>query len=102
MNIDPNRGTGRTTRAIKAAPKNAYYVVPTPGHVAEIKRIAHSVERLDIFPVSLESAQNSILGCNRPFIIDHYVYEWAQVDQADMRRLADFERDLQIYGDRAA
>ena len=45
---DPNRGTGRTTRQILAAPQRAYFVAPTRAAAGYTRHLAAFLRRPDI------------------------------------------------------
>lgn len=73
MLTDSNRGTGRTTRQILAAPANAIYIWPEHRSIADAKTLAASLGRSDIkfvTPDWLNEAYRGQSRINQP-VIDH-------------------------------
>lgn len=80
------RGTGRTTRLVKATPTGGIYIVPSPG-VADIVRgyLAQIDRRGEIEVMSLKQARSGLIGRTCPVAIDHTVFEEGFDEDMHMR-----------------
>jgi hypothetical protein len=70
------RGTGKTTRLIKATPRGGIYVVSSAKMVHIIERYLGEIKRTgDLKIISVESAHRDLKGVRAPIAIDHTVFE---------------------------
>lgn len=73
------RGSGRTTAAMLAAPKDTYYVVNHPPAVPYHKRLAHDLGRDDLRIVTWEYLRDllngGLRGTRTPVELDHWIHE---------------------------
>jgi len=66
------RGSGRTTKQMKEAPRNAIFIWVN-GHLDYPRKLAHSLSRDDLKIVSPEwLADERWRGLRRPVVVDHY------------------------------
>lgn len=70
------RGSGRTTKQIKAAPKSAIYVVHNHGFKRYCMDIAKQLGRDDIKVIDLDQYElGATRGIKNAVVFDHYVQE---------------------------
>ncbi len=79
---DRLRGTGRTTRQIQNAPRNAFYISYSQTEADLYKRIAYHAERYDLTFLALTDLMR-MRGARRPIVVDHHVWEVATGEERD-------------------
>lgn len=85
--VDPLRGTGRTTKQLLGAPKDAFYVVAHRGSADHTRQLALQNARPDLQVVTLEQVQTDTLrGLNQGVVVDHHVWEHLEQVSDDARR----------------
>lgn len=67
---EDNRGTGRTSRQMLEAPRDAFYIWPTP-YTWYPKSLAQYLGRGDLRVISPESAAHELRVHHADFVIDH-------------------------------
>ena len=70
--MDEDRGTGRTTAQIKAAPPNAVFLWPAHGSLSYVRDLAKRVGREDLRIISVENFSPEMVAWrNTPVVVDH-------------------------------
>ena len=71
------RGTGRTSKLLRACPPGGVFITHTSAMVKYIEHYLNQEDRADdgIIVCSIESAKAKLRGTRRPVTIDHYVME---------------------------
>lgn len=69
------RGTGKTTRLIKATPRGGIYVVPNSGMVDIVNGYLKQIQRDHDLEVMSITDKTQLRGKNKPIAIDHTVFE---------------------------
>ena len=72
MDRNEDRGTGRTTEQIKAAPRGALYVC-IRAEAGYAKAPAHALGRPDLKFAGPEAVGERLLGLRAPVVVDHAV-----------------------------
>jgi hypothetical protein len=67
----PGRATGRTSRQLNAAPRNAFFVCPNHAAIPYTVDLAKEMGRYDIQFLCPEDVRERIRGCRNIVIIDH-------------------------------
>jgi hypothetical protein len=76
------RGTGKTTRLIKATPRGGIYVVNNAGMVDIVNGYLKQIQRGgDLQVISTQSAKIALKGWRKPIAIDHTVFEEGPLEQ---------------------
>lgn len=76
MNDNKQRGTGRTTRQIQTAPRDAYFVVHNQQMVRYAQDIADRLGREDLLIIALTTVRpERFRGISCSIVLDHYIVE---------------------------